>query len=215
MSKAYAEEDFSYQLSQDRSWRLREISDIKSAIRRADTGLQTVLLRALVTICYAHWEGSVRFSARKYLEHVSLRKFQFRELDRQFLRNYFLPRLASLSTSRAGVAERCDLVDEILDASNQRFSRVNEDLISTRSNLNFDVFRDICLVCGVPIEQFSDKATFVDIVLLKRRNEIAHDEETFIDVTDLDEVANDTVALMRAFGDALENRVYMRDYRAA
>jgi len=215
MSKPYSEADFSKQITEDRSWRLKEISDLKNAIIRADENLRRVLLRALITICYAHWDGYVRFAARKYLEHVALRKFQYGELDRQFLRNYFLPRLAALSNSRTSIAERCALVDEILGSCNRRFSRVNEDLVNTRANLNFDMFTDICLVCGVPTEPFVDKATFIDILLLKRRNAIAHGEDTFVAMGDLDGLTNETVAIVRAFGDALENHVYLKDYKAA
>ncbi|MFL5267803.1 MAG: MAE_28990/MAE_18760 family HEPN-like nuclease [Stellaceae bacterium] len=215
MSKPYSEVDFSEQITQDRAWRLREISDLKAAIVKADESLRRVLLRALVTVCYAHWEGYVRFAARKYLEHVALRRFLYSDLDRQFLRNYFLPRLAALSASRTSVAERCALIDDVLNGSAQRFSRVNDDLINTRANLNFDVFADICLVCCVPAQLFADSATFVDVVLLKRRNLIAHGEDTFITIDDLDELTNETITLMRTFGDALENHVYVRDYRAA
>jgi hypothetical protein len=100
VSKPYSEADFSSQITQDRAWRLKEISDLKSAILRGDENLRRVLLRAFVTMCYAHWEGYVRFAARKYLEHVALRRFQYLDLDRQFLRNFFLPRLGSLSVSR-------------------------------------------------------------------------------------------------------------------
>jgi hypothetical protein len=75
MSKPYSEDDFSAQITEDRSWRLKEISDLKDAASKADEKLQRVLLRALITICYAHWEGYIRFSARKYLEHVALRNF--------------------------------------------------------------------------------------------------------------------------------------------
>jgi len=110
MSKPYSEADFSSQITEDRSWRIREISDLKAAINKADSNLRRVLLRGLITICYAHWEGYVRFAARKYLEHVALRKFQYRQIDRQFLRNYFLPRLAALSTSKASLVERCGLL---------------------------------------------------------------------------------------------------------
>jgi HEPN superfamily RiboL-PSP-like protein len=215
MSKPYSEDDFSGQITEDRSWRLKEISDLKDAIVRADEKLQRVLLRALVTICYAHWEGYVRLAGRKYLEHIALRKFQYDELDRQFLRNYFLPRLAALSTSKTSLLDRCNLVDEILNSSNRRFSKVNEDLINTKANLNYDVFVDICLVCGISTELFADQKVFLDIVLLKRRNEIAHGEETFVSIEDLDELATRTIALMRGFGDLLENRVYLKDYRAA
>jgi hypothetical protein len=130
MSKPYSDADFSAQITEDRSWRLREISDLKTAIIRADGNLRRVLLRALITISYAHWEGYVRFAARKYLEHVALRKFQYHELNRQFLRNYFLPRLAALSTSKKSLAERCTLIDEILSSSGDRYSWVNGDLIN-------------------------------------------------------------------------------------
>ncbi len=214
MSKPYTEADFSAQITEDRNWRIREISDLKTAIRRGDENLQRVLLRALVAICYAHWEGYVRFSAKKYLEHVALRRFPYGKLDKQFSRNFFLPRLAALSTSKTSIAERCALVDEILNSSDRRFSHVNDDLINTKANLNSQVFADICLVCGLPMHSFTDKFTFIDIVLLKRRNEIAHGEDTLVAINDLDEISDNTIGVIRAFGDALENRVVLQTYKA-
>jgi len=214
MSKPYTEADFSSQIIEDRNWRIKEISDLKVAIRRGDEGLRRVLLRALVAICYAHWEGYIRFSAKKYLEHIALRRFQYGDLNRQFFRNYFLPRLAALSTTKASITDRCDLVDEILNSADVRFSRVNDDLINTKANLNFEVLTDICLVCGVPAEIFAEKSTFIDVVLLKRRNAIAHGENTLVELNDLDEITNDTIGLMRAFGDALENHVVLQTYKA-
>ena len=214
MSKPYTEANFSTQITEDRNWRIKEISDLKSAINRGDASLQKVLLRALIAICYAHWEGYVRFSAKKYLEHIALRRFSYQKLNKQFFRNYFLPRLAALSTSKTSVMERCALVDEILNASDRRFSQVNEDLINTKSNLNFDVFNDICFVCGLSIEPFIEKSTFIDVVLLKRRNAIAHGEDTLVAIDDLDTIAQDTIGLMRSFGDALENHVVLQSYKA-
>lgn len=215
MSKPYSEEDFSVQITEDRNWRMREVSELKSSIVKSDRAGQQVLLRALVTICYAHWEGYVRFAAKKYLEHIALRKFQYSQLDPQFFKNYFLPRLVSSSSSKRSIAERCALVEEILTFSDRRFSRVNEDLINTKANLSFKIFSDICMVCDVAIEGFSDRSAFIDIFLLKRRNSIAHGEETLIAIDDLDEMVSGTVSLMRAFGDALENHVILRTYKAA
>ena len=214
MSKPYTEADFSAQVTEDRNWRIREISDLKTAIRRGDANLQRVLLRALVAICYAHWEGYVRFSAKKYLEHVALRRFRYAALDKQFFRNYFLPRLAALSVSKISIADRCALIDEILSSADVRFGRVNQDLVNTKSNLSFEVFNDICLVCGVSPKIFSEKSTFVDVVLLKRRNAIAHGEDTLVSLADLDEITTDTIGLMRAFGDELENHVVLQTYKA-
>lgn len=215
MTRPYTEEQLIEQLTGDRTWRLREISDLKSAIRRADRNLQRVLLRALVALCYAHWEGYVRFSAKKFLEHISLRRFTYSQLDRQFLRNYFLPRLAALSTNKSNLSDRCKLIDEILDSEGSRFSRVNTDLINTKSNLNFEVFSDICIVCGLDPRSFETSSGFIDVLLLKRRNSIAHGEETFVELDDLDRIADDTISLIRSFGDQLENRAVLQEFKRA
>ncbi|WP_318247883.1 MAE_28990/MAE_18760 family HEPN-like nuclease [Nitratireductor pacificus] len=215
VSKPYSEFDFSDQITQDRNWRIKEISDLKSAILRSDQGAQRVLLRALVTICYAHWEGYVRLAAKKYLEHIALRRFQYSDLGPQFFKNYFLPRLSSTTGGKISITDRCALLEEILTSSNRKFSRVNEDLINTKSNLKFDVFSDICIVCGIDQSEFNKYSTFIDVILLKRRNAIAHGEETLVMIDNLDEVANGTISLMRAFGNALENHVVLQTYKAA
>ncbi|WP_323989413.1 MAE_28990/MAE_18760 family HEPN-like nuclease [Nguyenibacter sp. L1] len=215
MSKPYSENDFITLVTEDRTWRMREISDLKSAIQRGDKGTQRVFLRALVTICYAHWEGYVRFAARKYLEHVSIRKLQYNQLSPQFFKNYFLPRLTSTTSGGMSIPERCSLVEEILTSSDRRFSRVNEDLINTKANLNFKVFSDICVVCGVSTHLFSEEVTFIDVMLLKRRNAIAHGEETLIALDDLDTIANGTISLIQAFGTELENHVVLKTYKVA
>lgn len=214
MTKAFSAPDFSSQLTSDRTWRISEIRDLRTAVDRADAITQRVLLRALVTICYAHWEGYVRFASRKYLEYVSLRKLTYAELDRQFLRNYFLPRLAG-GASRRSLPERCEIVDDILSASSRRFSRVNNDLINTQSNLSYAVFSDICLVCGLSPDLYLERQAFIDIILLKRRNGIAHGEDTLVGLDEKPNVGEATVELLRGFGDALENQVALKGYMAA
>lgn len=213
MSKPFTEDDLATQLTQDRTWRIKELSDLKTAVKDADKIGQSVLLRALVTIAYAHWEGHVRFSARRYLQHIALRKLTFSTLTLQFTRSYFLPRLAAMATK--SITERGNLIDEILSAPEGRFTRVNEALVNTKSNLNFETFADICVICGVDPQAFASKAGFVDVILLKRRNGIAHGEDTLVGVSELDDITDETVALMRHFSDELQNNAYLRSYLAA
>jgi hypothetical protein len=214
VSKPYSDADLSTQLSLDRTWRIREFSDLKAAIHSAIDPAKPVLLRSLVAICYAHWEGSIRFAARKYMEHVALRKLTYDELDRQYLKNLFLPRLAALSRSNTSLAERCALVESILESGGKRFSQVNQELINTQSNLSFAVFADICLVCAVPSAPFEDKQSFIDVFLLKRRNAIAHGEDTFVELADMTTLIDTTIELIRRFGDALENCATLKGYKA-
>jgi hypothetical protein len=215
MVKPYTEFDLSAQLVEDRTWRIKELSDLQNAILRSDAIAQSVLLRALVAICYAHWEGYVRFAARKYLEHVALRKLSLSTLTPQFLKNVFLPRMATFVGSKPSVLERCAFIDEVLGAKEKRYSHVNLDLINTNSNLNFATFSDICTVCGVAIPPFASKSDFIDVILLKRRNAIAHGEETFVAIADVQMLLENTIELIRSFGDALENQAVLKAYRLA
>ena len=215
MSKAYTEDDLADQLDSDLTWRLRELSDLKVAIKNSQQNARSVLLRSLVTILYAHWEGHIRFCAQKYFEHVALRKYPYVRLERQLYVNRFLARLDALYRSRISVTERCQLISDVLDSSQERFSRISPSLIDTRSNLNSDVMKSLCQICAVDFSYFEAMTVFIDVILVKRRNSIAHGEETYIDSDELDDLIEVGVGLMRAFKDALQNKAYTKSYLAA
>lgn len=213
MSKPFSDEDLAYQLSRDLTWRIKEISDLKFAVGSADSVARPALLRALVTVAYAHWEGHVKFSAQKYLTHIALRRIAYSSLTRQFLKNDFLPKIASIG--HKSIEERGCLIDEILDSGGRRFVRVNDNLINTRSNLNFEVLSDICRVCGIDLGIFLEHENFIDVILLKRRNSIAHGEDTFVNIEDLGPLTEKTIGLMRMFSNDLQAKAHLGHYRAA
>jgi len=215
MSKPYTKDDFSNQIYTDRVWRIREISNLRSSIQLANEAQKVVLLRAMVAICYAHWEGSVKFTAKKFMQHVALRRLPYSTLESQFLRNLFIPRFSQMHKKRYNLEQSCELVDEVRTADSKKFSHLNEALIDTKSNLNFKVLSDICVVCGIDPTEFSQHRAFIDVFLLKRRNEIAHGEETAVDIKDLDKLKDTTISIIRQFGDLLENRLVLEEYKVA
>jgi hypothetical protein len=144
-----------------------------------------------------------------------LRKKPFQELERQIYVNSFLGRLEALSNGRMGLGERCKLVNDILDNLSGRFSYLNPGLIDTQSNLNTDVMKDICLICGVDAAHFEAHRTFLDVLLLKRRNAIAHGQQEFIQEDEIDDLVASVLGLMESFRDLLENKVYTKTHAAA
>jgi hypothetical protein len=214
MSKPYTEEDLSNLFDEDLIWRRKELSDIKSAIRGADSHSKPVLLRAVIAMSYAHWEGYVRICANRYFEYLTLRKKPFTALERQIYINTFLVRLDALHQSRMGLDGRCKLINDILDGANERFGYVNPSLIDTRSNLNTDVVKDICRICAVDPSHFETKRTFIDLLLLKRRNAIAHGQQEYIQEDETDDLVADVLALMTHFRNLIENKVYQKGYAA-
>jgi hypothetical protein len=212
MSKPRSESDLSDQLDSNLTYRLKEISDLKQAILDANPLNRDVLLKALIALSYAHWEGFVKFSAQKYFEFIALRKHSYAALNPQFYINSFLVRLGSLHQNKPNIHERANLISEILSSRENRFSYLHPTLINTGSNLKFEIFKEICLICGIDHSKFSNKENFIDVILLKRRNSIAHGDKSVVSISEMDELANETIGLMRSFKNELENRIYNREY---
>jgi hypothetical protein len=215
MTKPYTQQELSDQFDSDLIWRRKELSDMKAAIKTADATSKSVLLRALITMCYAHWEGYVRVCANAYFEHITLRKLQFSTLERQLYLNSFLVRLDTMNRTRLSIDARCKLVNDILGGTGARFGYLHPDLIDTKSNLSADVIKDICLICGIDSTHFEDRRPFIDIIVLKRRNAIAHGRQEYIKEADIDDLVAGTLALMKHFSSLLENKIYMKTYLAA
>lgn len=215
MSKPYTEDDLSSQLNAELNWRRRELSDLKTAINGADVIAKSVLLRALVTMAYAHWEGFVRASATKYFSHLTLKKRPYAELDLQFYKNSFLARLEAFFRSRANTEEGCRFIALILESQELRFSFINPQLVDTKSNLSTEVIKDLCLVCGFDSQFFEDNRFFIDVSLLKKRNAIAHGQDEGIEEGEADSYITTALALMEHFKTLIENKVYTKGYLRA
>ncbi|MCX7207493.1 MAG: MAE_28990/MAE_18760 family HEPN-like nuclease [Proteobacteria bacterium] len=185
---------------------------MKSAVSDASTATRSVLLKAVIALSYAHWEGFVKFSAQQYFNFIATKRLPFSQLNEQFYKNSFLASLNSLSQNRISIEERFALIDNILLSQGKRFKRVNPDLINTGSNLKFAVLKDICLICCVDFNNFHNEEDFIDRVLLKRRNAIAHGDDVTIGVEEVDELINKTTSLMRHFKNELENVVYLKSF---
>jgi hypothetical protein len=208
MSKPFSAADLSDQMDRDMTWRLKELSDIRDAIRRADSTTRQMLLRAFITLMYAHWEGHVRFCATKYFQHIALRRKPYTDLQIQFYLNAFLVRLDAFFRSKVSVEEKCRFLQDLLESRGKRFSQINPTLIDTKANLNTDVLHDICKVCGIPFTEFEKEDAFINVLMLKRRNEIAHGEEVYLKESDIDDLSARAIGIMRTFRNLLENKIY-------
>lgn len=61
------EEEFSRSITSDLTWRIKEISDLRTVIRRSEPSFIPTVARAGVPIIYAHWEGHVTAVSKAYL----------------------------------------------------------------------------------------------------------------------------------------------------
>lgn len=187
---------------------------MKAAVKAADAAAKTVLLRALITLIYAHWEGYVRECANRYFEYLKIRNKPYAELERQIYVNTFLVRLDALHRSRSSLEKRCALVNDILNGTTSTFRYVHPMLIDTKSNLNTNVTKEICLICSVDPSHFETKRIFIDQLILKRRNAVAHGQQEFIHENEVDSLVTEILGLMQHFRTLLENKVYQKQFLA-
>jgi len=213
-SKFLSLEDFSISLDQELIWRRKEISDLRQAIRDCASTSQNSLIRAFVPLSYAHWEGFVISVAKMYFSFITTRRLKYSELEKHFMRLTFLKRLDALSQSKSSLDGKLKLLLEIDRARELRFSSVSPDIIDSGSNLNTDQTRQICTVCGISADFLSGHEDFLDVELLKRRNQIAHGEWATIGADQVDSLSDGVLDLMTMFRNEIENAIVGETYRA-
>src|SRR5690606_4907309 len=75
----------SNKVTEEFSWRRKELTLLKSKIPETKNSLQTAMIRAILPLLYAHWEGFIKITLSYYLEYVSNKGLKHRELKNQFV----------------------------------------------------------------------------------------------------------------------------------
>jgi len=192
-------------IERDFNWRIIELSVLKNKIPNTpNSPLQDVLIRAGVTMLYAHWEGFVKCVAENYLNYVSLKKLKHDQLESCFVALCLKKKINEMDNTN-----RFDLqtaaVDFMLQQLNERAYIPYEGIIQTKSNLSFFVFRDICTVIGIDYKKYQIKETLIDRELLDFRNRIAHGKYLSMKFNEYLALYDKVIQMMRDIKDDILN----------
>jgi hypothetical protein len=205
-------EEFTAFITSDLTWRIREISDIRSTA--AIASLPRAVLRASVPLMYAHWEGHVSVVSRAYLDFLALRRLRYSNLKQSFRLNAFFTTIRRMTQARASYMEQVAFLSNVVDSGGSQLRTVDGDILSTRSNLNSAVLRDLCCFLSLDITKFESDFDFLDKILLYRRNNIAHGQFIEIDFDTLQDMSERVIEMMRKFNNLVDNEVNLQGYRA-
>ena len=205
-------EEFTAFITSDLTWRIREISDIRSTA--ATASLPRAILRASVPLMYAHWEGHVSVVSRAYLDFLALRRLRYSNLKQSFRLNAFFATIRRMTHARASYMEQVAFLSNVVDSGESQLRTVDGDILSTRSNLNSAVLQDLCCFLSLDIAQFESDFDFLDKILLYRRNNIAHGQFIEIDIDTLRDMSERVIEMMRKFNNLVDNEVNLQGYRA-
>lgn len=193
-------------------WRRRELTDMRALVQESSSQLRVrVVVRAGVTLLYAHWEGFVKAVASHYLEYVASHRIPYRRLAPNFVALSLRSKFNELGASEklSGATALADFFCTSLDVQ----SRVPyKNMVDTKSNLSSKVLQDILTALGLDHTNFQTRLNFIDSSLVNPRNHIAHGEYLSLTVDEYLELHDDVIALIEIFRNEIENSCVLRRF---
>lgn len=218
-------------LYEDWTWRKTEVSEL---IILAETEQKNVLLKSVILLLYAHWEGYIKKSSKTYLKYISDNQIEVSKLTDNF--KYFA--LKGLSSAVFDSSESLTIANEMKFI--QRFNEINsmtidkliqinlgnerdKSIIDTQDNLTPTVFRKILDIIGLKyLDGYESKKTHIERNLVEHRNSIGHgnkrlssNEDFLLEIASLKELRDIIFLIIENFRDDIiqfaKEAYYLRD----
>lgn len=209
------DDDFEVALGEDLGWRRVELTHLKGLLDRSaslssDSPATRGLSRAMVAMCYAHWEGYSKNALEHYARLVTRRKPKLSESSEGLVLEHvhrLIRRLAS------GDRDARDAIAKAIRGDSDERLNIDKSLLAnTKSNLRYDTLSELFDRGGIPLDAFALKANLIDVLLCDRRNRVAHGKVIFVPANDSLDLCDDTIELMEAMHDVLVTQVRTKGY---
>ena len=208
--KIFTVEDLVTKIDEDLSWRKKELYFIKTQIPKDKSPKQSAYLRLAIPLLYAHWEGFAKSSMEAYLKFVSLKYLKHTDLKPQFIA-LSLSQLLGLSEIK-NLEGKTIIVKELLSRLNDKAKIPTKEVIQTKSNLRYDVFREIIYTLSLSETVFSKYKSFIDD-LVDTRNHIAHGNYLRVEYNDCITMCNDLTSLLETLKTEIINSAVLELYK--
>jgi hypothetical protein len=170
-------------ISNNKEWRLIEIREFENIINNIsvfDSGLNSydtqvkIILKSMLPMIYAHWEGFVKVSVEIIFRHLNLLELPADKYSGIYLATAYEQDL-NKTPNIVNFERRIKHLNCFYDKFNYY---VNFGLkIDTESNLNYKVLTKICKRLNIDNNKFSEYSKDLN-KLLEHRNAIVHGENS-------------------------------------
>jgi hypothetical protein len=206
-------EELQQLIDNDLIWRRREAFELRVLI--SDTSenksKEAALLRAGVTILYAHWEGFIKKTGTLYLQFVSNQGHKGNELTSNFLALKFKNQIDSIFSSKKATSSH-ELIEYFCHKLDNKIKLPKNGLLDTHSNLSSGVLKEINQSLGLNNYPYEIKKQLIDSKLLNQRNHIAHGNELNIEKNEFLELYDEIFNMMDEFRNQVQNAAATDNY---
>lgn len=201
-------------LSEDVSWRKKELINLKLMHEGARDHRAEMLRRAGIALLYAHWEGFVKTAGTAYAQFVARQELTYSELTPNFVAFGMKAHLKqAMESSRGEVLMR--VVTFFTTEVSQRARLDWNRIVQTRANLSAELLRDIFISLGLDYRPFQVREKSVVELLRQRRNNIAHGRYLLVDAEEYVRLHNEVLGMLEEFRTQIDNAAQRGTFRAA
>jgi len=159
------------ELYENKDWRIQELKKLGNEVEEnINIDLKPLFFRSLVPMIYAHWEGFVVSSVKKYFECLNSFNYTITDLDICYITTAFEAKLEKIFESQ-NFDKRKKHLEILLSIINNSIKF--DKRIDTKSNLNFNILVMICEKLKFNKDKFKDYKIDLN-ELVNIRNAIAH-----------------------------------------
>ena len=197
-------------LDKDYTWRKNELYHITKNLKSGTTAKEKAFLRSAIPILYAHWEGFVKKAASYYVEFVKFQRLNHYELQTQFIALSLKNKLNLLDVNN--IESQTNILNGLINDFGNRSNIPHKDVIKTKSNLKFHVFKEILYIIGIDETLFIQYEELIND-LVDARNHIAHGQYLRVDKLTFDNIYKETIVVMDKLKTEIENSAILEKYK--
>jgi MAE_28990/MAE_18760-like HEPN len=210
--KAFDPDSFTIVVTEDFTWRVKELSDLKQVIRLSGNSYAAVARKAALALVYAHWEGYVVFVAAAYLTYIAKRKRVLSSLMPSLHAVSLTGHVQEWQKQKDTIGLRLKMIEIFRSMQSHQFKKPPSGAINAGGNLNFERFADICKVMMVDAATIITDQEYLDNEIVGVRNRIAHGANIVISDERLARATNFVLSSMRSFRTDIETCVLNRAF---
>ena len=165
--------DLEYKLNNLRHTKRSELDEALSFLEREPQTKKTWHQKAFILLAYGHLEGFIKEASDLFISYITFSKHPTQELSLPIIIKIIGKEIEMASASEK-IRHRVEKYNSITNQLSKRASINWKTFINTESNLNWDVFSDICFTFSIDPTVFNTKQLFFETTLLRLRNAIAH-----------------------------------------
>lgn len=207
MSDTNEIEQFSKTLTKELTTRRREIIALHS---KSTEGADPHFGRAILILTYSHFEGYVGSSTRQLLAVLAEKRLMSRKLKPGIIALFSWTRLREFAEQTS--VPSVSFIKELTSIYDQDHRFRAPKAVDLQSNLSSEVLTRLVRCLHVPEDFYINNVEFIDKLLLKPRNAIAHGELVDITASAAKERFERTFTILTQFQTDLENLLVTTGY---